>query len=183
MLTEIQDWGISLTDYNKLGWGSAISTFKAPNSVIKRFRTTNVVGTDIFDVERAFNEIAITYIISLKSSFQILRDVPFKKFDEDTKQYLRMAVYAAIEYCVLNNQVWERVNSSTVSTPNFSMTSEQVGWLTSRDMLGMKAEGFVTLSELKNYEWATEDDIWTRTDKGNIIILGKQDITNVKELL
>ncbi len=188
---DLDKWNISLEDYEKGGWGSAVGRFKAPASIIKKFRkdvwinntTGEVITTDpndtvnwtaqnVFDVDTAFNELATTYMLGVVSMFQILRNVEFGWLDEDTRDSLRRAIYNAIEYAVLNRQVWENINGSSISTPNFTITADQTAWLVNSDMYGMKAWNLITNSGLQDYYFEEANRFFQSTPNGNAKVIG-----------
>lgn len=218
-------WGINLKEYERLGWGSAVGSFKVPNSVIKRFRKNVYIlnsdgsihdtlpsgGTigdqsnqyklkNIFDVDKALYEMATTYINAIVSMFYILRQTPFYMFEGgmtldvnhnvtkapikgSDQDMLRNVVFNAMEYCVLNRQVWENVNGSSISTPNFNINITQTNWLLTKDMVGRKASNILDILELDQYEWILEPTKFLQTKNGNFKILGKAKIEDIPEIV
>lgn len=182
----LMDWGISLEEYEKGEWGTAVGSFKVPATIIKRFRkeVTNADGsiTSVFDKSRAFNEVAITYLSAVYATYDILRKTKISWFKVITKENVRKSIYNAIEYASLNRQFWENVNGSNISNPNFSVSVDSTGWLLTTDMFGMKALNYLTNSGIANYEWVTEDVLFVRTGNGNVEVVGWADIDKFPEL-
>lgn len=181
-----ETWKISLTDFNLGGWGTVVNGFKVPPSMIKRFRKliTNADGTttETFDAVKAFNEIAITFINAIVSSYEILRITNFNFLEEDTRENLRKAVYNAIEFGCLNKQLWEMINNSQISMPNINIDVNTVSWILAKDMIGMKADNFITKSGLEDYMWVQEDNLSMVTKNGNIRVIGKIKIEELPDL-
>lgn len=250
-------WGINITEYEKLGWGSAISKFKVPASIIKRFRknqfsfvyenglvsnrienttiwfdgeipetnaeklkyipapdsVNNINPTiidnktqkrTVFDSKKAFAELAYTYITAIVSQYEIFRQTPFTFFEggmkidpnngditppeeSSTQDYLRKAIFASIEHAVLNKQVWEDVSGSNISTPGFNINKDQVNWLMSTDMLGMKAHNMLINSGIEDYEWVSANTLFANGMNrngltGNIKVIGKVSLEDMPDL-
>ncbi len=194
-------WNLDLTEYELGNWGTAVNNFRVPNSVIKRFRiqawvnnttgdilktnpndTINYTEQYIFDKDKAFSEMCFTYINAIVASYAILRETPFAFFESDTKDFLRKAIYNAIEYSSMNNQFWENVNGSSISTPNFTINQEVVSWLLTKDMIGRKADNLITNSGLTEYKWVRGDVFKESTPNGNIKIIGKVDLEELPNL-
>lgn len=181
-----QTWKLSLADFKLGKWGTVVNGFKVPASMIKRFRTliTNADGTqtEVFDADKAFEEIAITFINALVASYEILRITHFMFLEEDTRENLRKAVYNAIEYGCLNKQLWEMVNTSQISMPNINIDINTVSWVLSKDMIGMKADNYITASGLEDYMWVQEDNLSLVTKNGNIRVIGKIKLEELPDL-
>lgn len=181
-----QTWKLSLSDFNLGKWGTVVNGFKVPASMIKRFRKqiTNADGTisDVFDADKAFDEIAITFINAIVASYEILRITHFMFLEEDTRDALRKAVYNAIEFGCLNKQLWEMINTSQISMPNINIDINTVSWVLSKDMIGMKADNYITKSGLEDYMWVQEDNLSLVTKNGNIRVIGKVKLEELPDL-
>lgn len=164
-------WEITLEDFLKFGWGTAVNWFKLPKSIINRFRkdiqvtinnpdgTTTTQTKNVFDAETAFNEVAITYINAIVVMFSILRRHEWMEFEADTRQALKYAVYNAIEYSCLNRQLWENINESSISAPNFSIQANTVSWLITADMVGTKSWNWLIISGIEDYDDDFAEDV------------------------
>lgn len=191
-------WKISLDEYNSGGWGGAFGGFKVNSSTIKRFTrkktnpdgtvATNPDGTTqmFFDAEACFDEIAIMYLNAVVASYEVLRDGVYKWMDEDDRENLRKAVYAAVEFGVANKQLWENVNGSSISMPNFNVDVAQTSWLLTSDMFGMKAQNYLTNANLDEYDsyliGMGYNESVVKDGAGNFRVIGKADLSAMPEL-
>lgn len=178
-----KDWGITVDDYNSAVFGRALAKFQVPPSIAKRFRkniTTQVIDANgnvsnqpstVFDSDRFLEEIATTYIQAVVAMYQILRETEFNKFEEDTRYALKMSVYNAIEYALLNRQIWQNVNGSQITVPGWTVNADQTPWVLTSDMIGLKAHNWLTNSGVEDYEWRYDDVISIATSAGNTKII------------
>lgn len=183
-------WGVTLADFDKGGWGTAVGSFKVPASTIKRFRKdikdpiTNAITGNEFDVERAFNEIAQTYINGVVSLYKILRKTFFYWYPDKTQTLLRQAIYNAIEFSCLNKQLWQNINGSSISTPGFNVTVDNTSWLITSDMMGLKAWNLLNNSEIETYKKVSQGRVsaYTASTNGNFEVIGKWDDNKIPDL-
>lgn len=176
-------WGISITEFETSFKNNTIGTFKAPSSTVKNF---NNFATDA-DKTKAFMAIANTYIDALRttSKGKSLNKLSWDWLQKDTKDFLKEGVYGAIQHAVLNRQIWEKINTSSISTPNFSMSIDSQNWLLTNDVFGKFVHNSLTLSGVDEYEWVTEEELLTITNSttGRIEIIGKADLEKIAELI
>lgn len=229
----MKTWGLTLKEFNEGTWGTAVGSFKVPNSLIERFRAMflifdnntyknvktlpkesdlkNPINTDkiyiitenkkkeynhlfifdstnnewidkgnkysntkLFDEERAFTELCQTYINALITSNDLFTQIEFKDFPKLFQKNIRFGIYNAIEFATLNRQVWEKVNNSSVSSPNFNMNVESTNWLLSSDMLGLKSWNYIVASGLHDMKIVGDSFVGR-------LISGNEDCTIIKE--
>lgn len=137
------------------------------------------VGNQIttFDAEKCFNEIALTYLNAIFHKFSILRMFASPEamvtylLPEDI-DYIKKAVYNAIEFASKNNQFWENINGSGFTQDNFSITIDSTAWLMTDDMFGAKARHYIENADLETYEVypLKKNIIYELTKNGNVLI-------------
>ncbi len=156
--------------------GNTSGGFKAPRSMLRRFNNF-ATKADIVKAINSLGEVYIQGIVHLK--YKQLKRTPFIMFEEDTRDYLMQAVCEAIQFAMFNEQVYERVNASTVSTPSFTLNRDTTNWMLTMDMYGKMAWNLIQNSGIDEYYWVTEDVLFTDTLNGNVKLIGKGDLVNL----
>ncbi len=155
--------------------GNTIGTLKFPATSAARF---NNIATEI-DKAALANAVASSYLWGIvKLKWKQLGKTPFYMLEADTQKYLKDAVCEAVQFAVLNKQVWERVNASSISTNTFSVNQDTTSWILTADMYGKMAWNLIQISGIDEYEWVEEDVLFTGTEKGNVKIIGRTDVLN-----
>lgn len=157
--------------------GNTTNGFKAPRAMVRRYNNF-ATQDDIYKAINAIGEIYIQGITHLK--YEQLKVTPFAMLEEDTKDSLKQAVCEAIQFAMYNEQVYERVNSSTISTNNFTMNKDTTSWMLTMDMYGKMAWNLIQNSGIDEYHWVVEDVLFADTLNGNVKLLGKGDLVNLQ---
>ncbi len=179
MVTQnIQSWfggGADLLTYFENNFEkNTIGTFKAPASAVKRVPVRE-------DLIESLGNIMVSALVAGPKSGN-LKTIPFNFLEADTQKHLKEAVCEGIQHMVMNRNVWERINSSSVTTSNFTLNTDSTGWLLTADMFGQIARTAVVASGIRDYEWVVEDQLFTGSTNGNVKIIGKADLDTIKLL-
>lgn len=170
-----------LNYFENLWTKNSLGTFKAPRSIIANFN--NLQTTQ--DKENCIGVIAEIYITSITTSSMgaKLRKIPWEWLEEDTRYYLKDGLLNAVIHAVRNNQIWERINASTVNLGSTQITQDTTNWLISNDVFGIFAKQSITASGINHYEWWEEGMLIADAKNGNIRkVVGKADLETLKEL-
>lgn len=158
---------------NKLG------TFKVPASVAKRFNLADEAVRNAL-----FISIAQTYIDVLQKQKKKIKQLPFKAMLDEDRELLREWVCDAVQFCVLNNQVYQIVVGSNISTPSFTINVDTTPWVISADMIGMSAWNILSVVDIEAYDWVDTAGLWHATTSGNAQVITKtSDLAVIKELI
>ncbi len=175
-------WDITITGFedSTVFVGNTIGTFKVQSSMIKRFNDF----ANATDKERAFNAIADTFIHGLinTAKSKVLKTIPFDALEDDTRYYLQQAAYGAIQHAILNRTIWEQLNTSGITTPNFTINSDSTNWLLQEDKFGSFVKDAIANSGIAEYEWVTEDYLYTATGNGNVKVIARADLEQIKKI-
>ena len=112
-----EDWGLSIADFEKGGWGTSNGKFVVPASIIRAFRTPeqildqngdpvldnegNETFRTVFDKDRAFSEMCYTFINAILTTNEQMLYIPFYSLDPVNQSLLRKCVYNSIEFSSL----------------------------------------------------------------------------------
>lgn len=159
---------------------NTIGEFKAQHSVANRFNDLQTQD----DKAKLINALGNIFIDGLLGSPKgyMVKQIPFTWLEDDTKFVFKESLCEAIQHCVLNNQIWEKINSSNVSTPDFTISSDSTSWLLTADIFGQYYRVALSQSGIETYEWVEENVLWQNTTNGNVKIVGKADKETIKEL-
>ncbi len=160
---------------------NTIGKFKVPSSTLTRF---NNFADDIdkWTIINNLGEIAIDVIASSPKGKK-LRNIPWARLETDTQDKLKEGVCEMIQHMILNRTIWEKVNSSSVQTPTFSMSSDLVSWLLSADMVGHIARTSLEASGINEYDWLFYGEMIQETANGNIKVIAKADLDTLPEVV
>ncbi len=159
---------------------NTMGTFKVPSSTLARFNNFQ----DDADKWRLINNlgnIAIDVIASSPKGKK-LKQLPWSRIEVDSQDKLKEAVCEMIQHMVLNRTIWEKINTSSIQTPSFSMSADLVSWLLTADMIGHIARTSLEASGINEYEWMYEGQLYTELQNGNIKLLAKADLDTLPEV-
>lgn len=181
---DVNTWGVSRAEFENTWPQNIIGKFQPPISVVRAF---NNFATDA-DKDRCFNAIANTYITAIRttSKGKNLNFIPFQTgLMKDTKDALKDGLYGALQHACKNQQFWEKMNGSSVTTPNFTLSNELTGWLLTNDVFGKFAHNSLTVSGLADYVWVTNQELITLTNEatGRVEVIGKAAVEDVAPLI
>ncbi len=190
-LNSTTEWKLELDEYLNGLWGNISgNVFKVPATYVEAYtiEVTDPNTGDLileFDQDTAFLQLAQTYIDGIVEHYAILRRIKFGWLPEHTQKYLREAVYEAVQHALLNRQVWEKINTSTVNSGGLSVSNESTGWLITLNMFGKRGLNKLIKSEIEEYKIVNEGqmNVLLTTEKGNIEVIGQFDPNNIKELV
>lgn len=147
---------------------NTLKTLKAPATVVRRWN--NFASDD--DKEVFYSNMAQKYIDALSAYKKKFRIIPWIWFESDTQEITRELICEAVQFCMYNNDVWERVNGSTISTPSISIGVDTQGWLLTIDMFGLHAKNMIKVASYDDYE-LVEDGFFHTQIQGEYKILGR----------
>lgn len=184
MTHKIEEW-FAETGKSPLQWFEAsfkrnkMGTFKVPASVAQRFDLTKEqVRTNLFA------SIGQTYIDVLTKQKKKIKQLPFKAMLDEDRELFREWICDAVQFCVLNNQVYQVVIGSNISTPSFTINVDTTPWVLSADMIGITAWNLLSVIDVEAYDWVDERGLWAATQSGNAQIITKtSDLELIKELV
>ncbi len=156
---------------------NTMGTLKMPSSVIRNSQKT---------IEELGEAIAQTYLdVIIRLKYTVLRNVKFSWLLPQDMEALQEALCGAVQHAIVNRNVFERLNASSISTNTFSISEDTTNWLLTKDALGMYAWSTLQSTGIDEYEIVCEDDMdfFIQTNNGNIQILGKYDLEKVEELI
>lgn len=117
------------------------------------------------------NNIANIWISAIHNLKSPLREIEFNELETDTQYLLRQAVAEAVQHAVLNKNVWERVNASSVSYAG-TFAVDTTGWLLTVNMFGQIAINLIQTSGIDDYEVVYDkNEIVGYTANGNTRII------------
>lgn len=126
------------------------------------------------------NSVANTWIsVIFKIKQAILAKTDFNLFEEDTKEALRKAVCEAVQNAIMNRNIWERTNGSSLSGGNFNLALDVPAWVFTSDGVSKFAWTLIQTSGIDEYEWIGDDDIYYTTINGNVKVISKMEDANV----
>lgn len=177
-MNKVADWfNGSFVDYfNNQFKRRTIGELKVPASTAREFNNSvAVVGENIAQKY-------IDIIVYLK--YTLLTKIKFNWLLQKDQEELREVVAEAVQHAVQNRAVWQKINSSSISTSGFTINSDSTNWLLSKDALGTFAWTILQNLGIDEYEVIEEDDyqIWTETANGNYQYIGWFDAVD-KELI
>lgn len=154
----VETWFVGnspLLTFYEVNYKNKTNGFAAPRSYVKKF---NNLATRV-DKERAIGALAETVIQSIVVSKNILRSVDFQWLLKETQEQLKLAVCAAIQHLVLNQNAWERVTGAGVSTGNMTLTQDTSGWVINSAIIGTEAWNYLLNAGLSKYKIVGDDFI------------------------
>ncbi len=160
---------------------NTIGTFKVPSSTLARYNNF-ATDKDKWDLINHLGNISID-IITSSAKGKKLKQLPWSRLEQDTQYKLKEAVCEMIQHMVLNRTIWEKINTSTVQTPTFSMSSDLVSWLLTSDMIGHIARTSIEVSGVNDYEWMFYGEMVKQTQNGNIKVIAKADLDTLPEVV
>ena len=185
-------WGIGPDDWKKGAWGNQLGyEIKYPASYVKRWTRTipdpnNRFKTiRKFDEKSAFYELALNVIVAIRNmpKYKILKKIDkyFEYLPIETKQSIRAAVYQTMVHIILNKDIWQKVNATNISLPNWSASVDSTSWLLAQDMISKYAESYLANSDITDFDLVDEGDYvsYMQSANGDIKIINKVDKLSV----
>ncbi len=161
------------------------NSFKRNTMGTLKFSSSTIRNSQ-FTVEELGESIAQQYIdIVVKMMYPLLRNIKFSWLLPDDLEALRESVCSAVQHCLLNRNVFERLNSSSISTNTFSVNEDNTNWLLNKDMLGNYAWTTLRSTGIDEYKLVSDEDLgfFTETANGNYQLVGYISEDTMKELL
>ena len=157
--------------FNTKSESNRIGNFQVPRSIARKY-TSDTLG-------KFFNNLGQTYIELALKLKPILRSIPFAMLEKRDQNYLREYICEQVQYSVMNKQIIQIVNASSISTTSFTMNTDTTPWAFTSDMLSMRGKVLLQNAEIDFYDIIEEDVLYTETKNGNIKILRKIDNENI----
>lgn len=139
------------------------------------------------DLEKLANNFANKWLnIFIKIKYDKVRLVPVEAFSNDEAGIynLRHFICEQVQHTLLNKNIYERVNASQENSAGGNTISSDTSayvWVIS--MLSKEGQSYLQNTEIDQWEWIGEDEVFYQTRSGNIIeIKGKADLSLVEDL-
>ena len=171
--------------YNNDFTSNVIGKFKIPRKILNKWLDDNPNITERTLLEKVINaigQVAINAIIISMPSKNTLPKLPFHWLEEDTMHCLRQAVCSYILNASVNDQFYERLNGSTMTSSAFNLTQETTNWLLQGDALNVDTKNWIDKSGIAHYVVIGANDVWTYSKDGLVYIVGSIDAKVIKEL-
>ena len=173
--------------YNNDFTSNVIGKFKIPRKILNKWLDDNPNITETTLLEKVINaigQVAINSIIISMPAKGILPKIPFHwlELESDTMHCLRQAVCSYILNASVNDQFYERLNGSTMTSSAFNLTQETTNWLLQGDALNVDTKNWIDKSGIAHYVVIGANDVWTYSKDGLVYIVGSIDAKVIKEL-
>lgn len=140
--------------------------------------------TDEANRKRLAENLAQIYIDAVfKLKYSILKKLPFSALEETDKEYHRELICEAVQHCLYNNNVFQRINASSISTTGFAINVDSTPWLLTSDMFGQYAWNLIIISELDEYEYIGENKLFINKNNNYKIVAKIEDLTDVPSIV
>lgn len=141
-----------------------------PVSTSKRFEVD--IDINYFNLSNAIANTWINAVVKLK--FNKFKSIPFNMLEIDTIKSLRDYVCEAVQNAIMNRNIWERTNGSSISGGSFSANLDMPSWTLTGDMCGKYAWNLILISGIDDYFVYSNVEIEQTTENGNTLqIIGK----------
>ena len=171
--------------YNNDFKNNVIGKFKIPRKILNKWLDDdpNITEATLLDkVINAIGQVAINAIIISIPAKNTLPKLPFHWLEEDTMHCLRQAVCSYILNASVNDQFYERLNGSTMTSSAFNLTQDTTNWLLQGDALNIDTKNWIDKSGISHYVICSANDLWTYSKNGLVYIVGSVDAKVIKEL-